>query len=124
MEGPVCKNFDAVPAMTLWNDAVKSRRPNQTGKHIYKKRNKKKRPMTLMDESKSDIDESKSETDESQIDIDFKSENYWFLFVSLYSVMFIFSLFATLCSALLYYIKSSTYNFIFSKKRQWTQGCI
>ena len=28
MERPECENFDAVPAMTLWNDAVKSKRPN------------------------------------------------------------------------------------------------
>ena len=56
--------------MTLWNNAVKSTRPNQAGKRIYKKRNKKKRPTTFMDESMSDIDESKSETDESRIDID------------------------------------------------------
>ena len=51
-------------------------------------------------------------------------ENYWLFFVSLYSVRFIFSLLATLCPVLPYYIKSSTYNFIFSKKRQWTRGCI
>ena len=70
MEGPECKNCDAFPAMTLWNDAVKSRRPNQARKHIYKKRNKKKRPTMLMDQSESDIDESESEMDESQIDID------------------------------------------------------
>ena len=56
--------------ITLWNDAVKSRRPNQAGKRIYKKCNKKKRPATLMDESKSEIDESKSEMDKSRIDID------------------------------------------------------
>ena len=70
MEGPECKNHDTVPAMTLWNDAVKSRKPNQAGKRIYKKLNKKKRPTTLMDQSESDIDESESETDESQIDFD------------------------------------------------------
>ena len=70
MERPECENLDAVPAMTLWNDPVKSRRPNYVRKCIYKKCNKKKRPTTLMDESESDIDESKNETDESQIDID------------------------------------------------------
>ena len=61
---PCCSSYE------LWNDPHKSRRPNQAGKCIYKKCNKKKKLTTLMDESESDIDESKSETDEIQIDID------------------------------------------------------
>ena len=51
MEGPDSNDFDAIPAMTLWNDAVKARRPAQKtkGKRKYKKRVKKTKSTTLME---------------------------------------------------------------------------
>ena len=69
MEGPTCESFNAVPAMTLWNNAVKSRRPSQSGSRTYKKRSKKKRPTMLMDESESEIKDSESELDENECEI-------------------------------------------------------
>ena len=51
MEGPDSNDFDAIPAMTLWNDAVKARRPAQKteGNRKYKKRVKKTKSTTLME---------------------------------------------------------------------------
>ena len=58
MEGPDSDNFNAVPAMKLWSDTVKARRPNQKAKRKYKERAKKTKPYTLMeiDTTESDCD--------------------------------------------------------------------
>ena len=60
MEGPECADFDAISSMTLWNDAVKARRPSQKKqKREYKQREKKSMPTTLVDESSSSEDETR-----------------------------------------------------------------
>ena len=65
MEGPDSNDFDAIPAMTLWNDAVKARRPAQKtkGKRKYKKRVKKTKSTTLME-----TDTTTTESDTSDDD--------------------------------------------------------
>ena len=51
MEGPEPEFFNPISAMTLWNDAVKSRRPNPAGNCSYKKHNKKTRTLLDLEES-------------------------------------------------------------------------
>ena len=64
MEGLPFSDFDPVPAMVLWNDSVKLRRPNQQKRKEYKPRKHKERPATLIDISESS--ESTSESDEEE----------------------------------------------------------
>ena len=62
MEGKEPEFLDPILLLTISNDAVKSRRPNQVGNHTYKKRNKKARPPTLLDlEESSDGSDSAGE---------------------------------------------------------------
>ena len=58
MEGSEQEFFDHIPAMTLWNVAVKFGKANQAGNHTYKKRNKQTRPLTLLD-----LEESRDDSD-------------------------------------------------------------
>ena len=53
MEGPSLKDFDPKPSMTLWNDTVVTRHPNQSKQKQYNERATKKQHKTLMDESDS-----------------------------------------------------------------------
>lgn len=41
MEGPECDLFHPTPAITLWNDSVKARRPNRKKVEIINKENTK-----------------------------------------------------------------------------------
>ena len=59
MEGPPLAQFDAIPAMQLWQEGVRLRRPNQSSRKAYKARVQKARPSTLID-----IEESQSDTEE------------------------------------------------------------
>ena len=58
MEGLECNFFDPIPAIILWNDSVKTRRPNQKKIEITKKREHNVRPKTLVHESTSSGSES------------------------------------------------------------------
>ena len=53
MEGPSLKDFDPKPSMTLWNDTVVTRHPNQSKQKQYNECATKKQHKTLMDESDS-----------------------------------------------------------------------
>ena len=64
MEGPEPEFFNPITLMTLWNDAVKSRRPNQAGNCSYKKHNKKTTPPTLRD-----LEESSDDSDSARENI-------------------------------------------------------
>lgn len=64
MEGPDSDSFDAIPAMTLWNDAVKAKRPaEKTRKRQYKKRAKKTKPTTLMETNTTSTESDASDDD-------------------------------------------------------------
>ena len=57
MEGPDIENFDAIPAMKLWCDGGKVRRPNQSARKTYKQRPRKDGAVTLTDMVESSDDE-------------------------------------------------------------------
>ena len=63
MEGPILVEFDAVPAIRLWAEAVKSRRPTQSQRKYYRQGSKKEGFKTLTDLDASDSDLSEGDID-------------------------------------------------------------
>ena len=64
-EGPTTEEFDPLPAMQLWHDGARERRPNQSKRKPYKQRAVKERPKTLMDlETTSESELEGSEADD------------------------------------------------------------
>ena len=69
IEGPDSNDFDAIPAMTLWNNTVKVRQPAQKtkGKIKYKKRVKKTKSTTLMETDTTTTESDTTTSDDDTI---------------------------------------------------------